>query len=127
MLFRSTQRLKYALLMPAFRYRWEGLSSRTGQAPSMQSLLKLPRFVRAVPHLANFLKTQQTAHAAATSRSFRVLASKDVPRKVDVQAATLGGLKSVSSDIGSSKIAIPYTDLTVGGSGRTDRGVPDVS
>jgi hypothetical protein len=88
-----------------------------GQASSsMQSLLNLPRFTgfRAVPHLAKVFQTHNAPQAAAASRNFRVLASKDAPRKIDTKAATLDGVKSMSSGVGSPKIAIPYTDLTVG-------------
>lgn len=91
-------------------------ASRPSQA-RMMNLLNLNRLggFRAVPHLARVFQAQRASEAAVAGRGLRVLASKgDQPRAVDAKSAALDGVKTFSSDISASKIAIPYADLTVG-------------
>ncbi|GAB4817580.1 hypothetical protein N2152v2_004626 [Parachlorella kessleri] len=98
--------------MPGLRYQQSGVSQQQ-RASAMQSLL--PRFAsgfRVVPQLARVL--QNASQPAPAARTLRVLASKEVPRSVEVKATTLEGVKSLTTDAGTPKIAVPYTDLTVG-------------
>lgn len=74
----------------------------------------LSRFagLRAVPQIARAFTRHHAAAegAAAASRGFRVLAAKEVPRNVESKAATVEGVKSISS----ASAPRPYSNLTVG-------------
>ena len=84
-----------------------GLSSRKGT-------MALSRFAsgvqRTVPQIARLLTRHCAAAERPASRSFRVLAAKEVPRSVGSKAAAVEGVKSISS----AAAPRPYSDLTVG-------------